>query len=506
VQRELPRWVGPAATAAALAALVLLSAWRRWVFLTESPHPLGIDGYFYAVELRSLLETGQLAYPVSPVGLWLLAPFAALTDPITGAKLGASLLGALVAVPAYLVGKRLGGTRATGLLAAALATPSAGSFYLSVEFVKNGIGITVALTYVWTLLRALESPTRLRVGLAAVALLATFGTHKMAAGLAIAITVPAIAVEVHARRADWRRLLAAGAITLASLVAIIAALSALFPGRFLGPNELALAEELFTTDAEWRIPALVGATRNLWIGHEAAIGGVLGIAALATLPLVRNPDVRPAARAVSLALAALALVIALPWLAVEDPQGLGFRLRIAAFAPMALVAAAVVGAALARAPQDLKLGGVIAFAAVWVVAQPARHDEGVIRAHPAMVASMVALGAEARDLPEDAVLVCPERHLVFMAAWYTRRDVRLRPERVAPEKRWRLVPLAFIGKGSPLDDALLRARTQPGLSPPRALHPRAANGLVLVPDATWLWALDQLPEPARSRFRKWRTI
>jgi 4-amino-4-deoxy-L-arabinose transferase-like glycosyltransferase len=504
VQRELPRWVGAAATAAAVALLVALSAWRRWVFLAESPHPLGIDGYFYAVELRSLLETGQLAYPVSPVGLWLLAPFAALTDPITGAKLGASLLGALVAVPAYLVGKRLGGTRATGLLAAALATPSAGSFYLSVEFVKNGIGITVALTYVWALLRALESPTKARVAIAAGALLATIGTHKMAAGLAIAITVPAIAVEVHARRADWRRLLAAGAATLAGLVAITALLSAVFPGRFLGPRELALAEELFTADAEWRIPALVGRARDLWIGHEAAIGGVLGLAALAVVPLVRNPDVRPSARAVTLALAVLSVVIALPWLAVEDPQGLGFRLRIAAFAPMALVGAALVGAALARTPQDIKLGGVIAFAAIWAFAQPARRDEGVIRAHPAMVASMVALGAE--DIPEDAVLVCPERHLVFMAAWYTRHDVRLRPERVAPEKRWRLVPLAFVGKGSPLDDALLRARAEPGLSPPRTLHPRAANGLVLVPDATWLWALDQLPEPARSRFRKWRTI
>jgi len=508
-----PRWLAPAATAAAIAALVAWSAWRRWVFLAESPHPLGIDGYFYAVELRSLLETGHLQYPVSPIALWLLAPFAAATDPITGAKLGAALLGALVAVPAYFVGRRLGGTRATGLLAAALATPSAGSFYLSIEFVKNGVGITVALVYVWMLLRVLERPTAARAVIASVALLVAIGTHKMAAGLAIAVTVPAIAVEVHARRADWRRLALAAAATSAVLIALLAGLSLLFPGRVLGARELALAGELVTSRADWHVPALAGGPRRLWIGHEAAVAGALGLIALVLVPLRRRAPaawrdadaatVRPAARAVALALAALAVVVALPWIDIHDPQGLGFRLRVAAFVPMALVGAALVGALVAGAARDIRLTGVVAFAAVWALVQPARRDEGVVRVHPAMVAATVALAA---DLPAGAVVICPERHILFMAAWYARADVRLRPDGVPAEKRWRLVPLAFIGEGSKLDDALLRARAAPGLAPPRPLHPLAPNGLVLVPDATWAWAVDQLPEPARSRFRKWRTI
>ena len=68
------------------------------------PYPVGVDGYFYPIQLRSLLEHGHLQYPPSPLTFWLMAPFAAVTDPITGAKLGAALLGALVALPAYAVG------------------------------------------------------------------------------------------------------------------------------------------------------------------------------------------------------------------------------------------------------------------------------------------------------------------------------------------------------------------------------------------------------------------
>ncbi|MCA9674819.1 MAG: hypothetical protein KC464_07260, partial [Myxococcales bacterium] len=130
-----PRLVA-AAIAALLVTLVAWSAWNRWTFLTSSPYPMGIDGYFYPLQLRSLLDHGTLRYPSSPLGFWLMAPLAALTDPMTGAKLGAALFGALVALPTYAVGRRLGGSRPAGLLAAALATPSAGSFYLTIEFVK----------------------------------------------------------------------------------------------------------------------------------------------------------------------------------------------------------------------------------------------------------------------------------------------------------------------------------------------------------------------------------
>src|SRR6185436_20348625 len=114
-------------TAVAIAVLAGWSFWQRWQLLTASPFPLGVDGYFYPVQLRALLAHGELRYPAAPLAFYLLAPFAAVTDPITGAKLGAAVLGAAIAAPVYAVGARLGASRGAGLLAAALATTSAGS-------------------------------------------------------------------------------------------------------------------------------------------------------------------------------------------------------------------------------------------------------------------------------------------------------------------------------------------------------------------------------------------
>ena len=143
---------------AAVLGLGAWSAWQRWALMASSPYPIGIDGYYYPIQLRSLLERGELAYPASPLAFWLMLPLAALTDPVTGAKLGAALGGAAVVVPAFLVGRRLGGVPG-GLAAAVAAATTGGSFYLSFEFVKNGIGLTLGLTAVWLALLPSNGPT-----------------------------------------------------------------------------------------------------------------------------------------------------------------------------------------------------------------------------------------------------------------------------------------------------------------------------------------------------------
>jgi hypothetical protein len=118
-----------------LVALTAYSAWQRWQALTFSPFPLGVDGYFYPLEVRALLEHGALQYPASPLTFWFMAPFAAATDPITGAKLGAAIGPALVALPAYAVGVRLGRTRGAGLVAAPRASMWAYSPFQKTGFV-----------------------------------------------------------------------------------------------------------------------------------------------------------------------------------------------------------------------------------------------------------------------------------------------------------------------------------------------------------------------------------
>jgi len=134
---------------------------------------------------------------------------------------------------------------------------------------------------------------------------------------------------------------------------------------------------------------------------------------------------------------------------------------------------------------------------------PHRRVQGEILAHPAMVAAVEGLTGR---IPVDGIAIVPERHIAFMVTWYTGAPHRQRPEAVAREHRYRVMPLAFIGAGSPLDEALMAARKEPSLAPPIGTHPRHPNGLVLVAEPTWEWILARLPPEARDYFTRWRTI
>jgi len=507
VQRE---WIWRAATLAVLVALVVWSAWQRWQALSISPFPLGVDGYFYPLQVRSLLETGALQYPSSPLTFWWLAPFAAATDPITGTKLGAAIGTALVALPAYGVGWHLTKQRGAGLLAAVVATTASTSMYLTSEFIKQGIGLTVALTAIWLLLRALASPTRTRIALALVGFVLSLLAHKLAAGVVIAIAIPAVFEEARGRGfLRGRRLLyTVVAGVMFAITALVLGLVA--PERFLSPDDLALASDIVTTNAHWDGPALVTPNLTLSFDHEAAIAGGLALVAAVLLALRVGEGVAPdihkrsrGTRMVAWTIVVLAIVIALPWLAVDNPQGLGFRLRVSAFVPLSIVVALVAAGAASLLAGRQREVALVALA-VLVARAPHSRGEGRVLPHPSMVSAVMAATSK---IPAGTTVIVPERHIMFMTAWYTRAPVRLRPEAVPYGERVRLLPGAFISLGSPFEEALEHARADSHIAePPLGLHPRHRNGLVLVSEPTWEWLLAALPANVRTYWARWRTI
>ena len=583
------RWV----TAAALVMLAAHGVWVRWELLTASPYPLGVDGYFYPIQLRSLLERGQLYYPASPLAFWLMAPLAALTDPITGAKLGAALGGAAVVWPAYALGHRLGGGRVAGLVAAVLAVSSTGSLLLSAEFVKNAFGVTFGLAALAALLAAIEgvsgsrtkgpdegaagassgSRTRGAAGArwrwvgAAVALVAALLTHKMAAGLVLVLGGPPLVWMGWRRWRGQRHWLVAAAGAAGVGLVLLGALS---PGRFLSAEHFALGRGLLWGSWRWDAPALAVGTFELPLDGEAWKAGVASALAAVMLGWRRGRSGRKAepgsgsgsgsesatgsgsgsesatgsgsesatgsgsgsgsatGSASPLALSAwllvaLGVLVAWPTLAVEDPQGLGFRLRIIAFVPLALTAAIAVGVALQLLPRPafssspsssarhqrlarvalLSRAAAVAALALWLAFAPTRLDRGVVYAHPAMIAAVCALSSA---VPEGATVVVSERHIAFMAVWYARITTSVRPTAGDPAHRYRLMPLAFIGERSPMARAIDAARAQPQLVAPRGLHPKHPSGLVLMPEATWRWILTQLAPKPRLYYEAWKAL
>jgi hypothetical protein len=473
----------------AVLAMVAISAWQRWQILDATPYPVGVDGYFYPIEVRSLLEHGALAYPASPLTFWWMAPFALITDPIVGAKLGAAIGCALIGVPAYLAGKRLaGGCAAAGLVACALAVTSADSAYLSFEFVKQGIGLTVMLATV-----AAIAGDRRWAAIACGAV-ATLLAHKLAFVLLVILGGPMLVVRVRARLFGRRLLYAlVGAVVAAIALAIV---GLAIPKRLPSLDDVALVRGLFGR-ARWDLPALVAPHVTLAFRHEALAAGVLCIAAAFVVRRERDPM----QRAFGWSVVALGVAIALPWLDVADPQGLGFRLRIVAFVPLAL-AAAIVTREIAVPRKGALLA--IAAAALFVIGAARRLTEGEVVMHPALAA---ATANAAGKIPPGATVIVPERRILFPIEWYTRAPVSLRPEHVPIAQRVRIFGLTWAGgDGSPLDRALDAARLDPSVAPPISLHAGHRNGLVIVTEPTWDWLLDHLPADARAHYARWPTL
>jgi hypothetical protein len=175
---------------------------------------------------------------------------------------------------------------------------------------------------------------------------------------------------------------------------------------------------------------------------------------------------------------------------------------------MSICAAIAAGHLLVRVAHRELLLGLLALGLVDRGAQAIASDhgpapiQGEIIVHPALVTSIHAVG---KHIPGGATAIVPERHIAYMVAWYTRARISIRPERIPVGERVRILPLAWIEAGSPLDDALLAARDQPSLPLLVGGHPRHPNGVVLVPEPAWTWALAALPDDARSYWGAWPT-
>jgi hypothetical protein len=486
--------------ALAVASLCLYAFVVRARFLLASPYPLGVDGYYYPIQLRSLLEEGRLAYPSAPLVLWLLAPLAALTDPIVGAKLGAALGTALAPLPAYLLAKRISGARAPALLGAALVATSAQSFYLSTEFVKEGVGLTLALAFLAALGRALGHPTRARWLGALGLFLASVLSHKTALGLALIGGVPALLAWVSPSGLRRGLLVALGALVL------VVALGLLAPRRFVGVRDLLLVTEMFQSQADLSLPVLATPTLTLVFAREVTLAALLAallVASYALPYLLRHRANATPSRdrlpALGVGLVAYALFCGLPWLDVSDEQGLAFRLRLSTFVTLAPLSALLAVRVLRAAPPLGRWLLPLAVAVGLVVGKPAASREGVVATHPAL-----ATAASALSLPPGSLVVTPERKVAFMATWYARVPARLRPPAdLDPTRTFRLLPGASIDDDlrRALDD--LRARPRDGVEGVRDLHPHGPNGLVVLSEPTFQYLLTELPPWARARYVRW---
>jgi len=159
---------------------------RAWLHLRHPHEAHGYDGWYYVLQVRSLLDGDPLFADRS----WAFAPMAAAGGLVGDVALGNALVviacAGLATGLAGLTARRLGGDWA-GALGAWVAATSAGHLALSAEFLKNAVGAVPLFALLAWLAHPQERgpipPTRALGAVALVGLAAM--THKLCGVLAL---------------------------------------------------------------------------------------------------------------------------------------------------------------------------------------------------------------------------------------------------------------------------------------------------------------------------------
>jgi len=146
-----------------LVAIFLFSFILDIYLLTRYSLSYGIDGAFYDIQVRNILNYGFPASNDPPLAYYLLTPFVVVTgSSFLGIKLGMAFLGSLMAFPAYLltqcyINKKGVGSKIPALLAAFLITVNINYFAMVGNFMQNLVGVVFLTFFMYFLVKWLEN-------------------------------------------------------------------------------------------------------------------------------------------------------------------------------------------------------------------------------------------------------------------------------------------------------------------------------------------------------------
>ncbi len=205
-------------------ALLLAASVAGYLHLTSRYGMLpGIDGPYYAIQVRSLAETGRLKYPDPPLTFYVMyLAYKATGDLFSGVRFGVSLMTSVASIPIYLLVRRLTGSRSAGLASAIVFLVAPHEFRLLGDFMKNSSGLVWLSAYLLLAHRSgpLDPKRRVATYVYCLALFMLAGlTHVLVYGFMVVYTVLLVALQLLVYR-DRREPFYEGAAALALSLAV----------------------------------------------------------------------------------------------------------------------------------------------------------------------------------------------------------------------------------------------------------------------------------------------
>jgi hypothetical protein len=175
------QWVNPLVLLIAVSAIVAYEAH----YLMRYPVAVGLDGYYYVLQLKHLRDQGSLYFPtITPLLFYLLSALDLLVNnPVLTIKLAAITLHALLCLGLFFNIFAITRNVWLGVLSSVLATASPLHFFLVGEFLKNLLAITLLIWCGFCIQQAVKTHKRRWTAFSVVLLILAFLSHKSAVGI-----------------------------------------------------------------------------------------------------------------------------------------------------------------------------------------------------------------------------------------------------------------------------------------------------------------------------------
>lgn len=316
---------------AALLAVSCAGVWRDAAILMRHPIAVGVDGYYYVLQVEALWNQHRLLYPSAhPLVLYALAGVRFVTsDTVLAVKVVVVAFHLALCVGVFALVKAFTRSHWAGVLGAALTAASGLHLYFIVEFINN-LGAVVFLVWGgWALIRFRQTRGRVHACVAIVLIAAAAFSHRSA--LPLTLVLAALILFLHGLERTGRAAPKRWGILL--LIFISWSLPAVF------------GAVAFDRLPAWLQGELSPVPRWPWGRYSVAEAVILLIAAPTALMLLsrREPESRRLSLHVVGAVALLTLTFTLnPFIrSVEVWGGVAERLRALAYIQVAILVPAV---------------------------------------------------------------------------------------------------------------------------------------------------------------------
>lgn len=485
----------------------------RLSFLLESQAPVGVDGYYYAVQMRSLLTSGSLYYPSAPLAFYWLLPFAWIFGPVTGVKLGAAIGTTLGAIPAYYLLRRMTGRLPEALLAAVLVATSAQGLLLSSEFVKQGISSTLLLVFLGALLAASSTGSAgirkwIPVG---AALISCALTHRAALGVALLFLSGFVLIATVSRT---RKQLGPPRGVGRAMSTLGVACVLIVAGGGIGYRSLPEAtRELLATlfspatgrrwgELDWSLELWLAACCTFMIVLLVGIRWLRGHLLRGDSQLDFNLDWGLLAGPMLLSGG-----LCLPWVNQSGPNVLGPRLGLFGFVSLSMLAPVLLALLIRRARWAVRCVSVCFLIVLALCFAPRQNErQGISGAEPITPGLEVLSGRVSRD----ALIITTNHRISFQTTWVT--DLHAQSSPPSSLEAGRAIRLLVAARPFPYQaeqgELIARARrfsSQPPHELPEILVDEGGKGwrLLAIPEPTWQAFLGSLGAEEKARLDPW---